>query len=295
MPTKNSVLITAMSAALVLGVTGCGGESSDTRGRAKSSSASGKKESGQDKEPTREQAGGKAAPSGVQKLAPKEILKESVKAMKEAGTWRVTVNGGDLGTADITTDTSGNCAGTFTNEGTTFQILKKKDKVWLKPEDAYWDLPEVKKVLAEIPEAKGKYLHGTTQSAFTLAIAAVPCMIGDLANVEKFANSTSAAGKGPVTTVDGQKAVPVQAEDSEDGKGDKKASKVTFFVATEGRPYLLKLDSDEGSDAGSGASATMGALELSDFGMTFAVPPTPSAAESIDAAKVEQASFGASG
>ncbi|MFJ4964005.1 hypothetical protein ACIP6P_16385 [Streptomyces sp. NPDC088729] len=289
MRTKSSALTAAMCAALVLGVTACGGGSGSgdsgdrkSEGKGGSPAGDGGKSGDQRGDDAPEGKGGKggSAPSGVEKRPANEILRASLKALKEAGTWRITADGGDTGSADFRMDTSGNCAGTFTNLGTTSQVLKKGDKVWLKMEDAYWNTSEGKQTLAKVPEAKGKYLYGSSESSFSLLMVSATCMLGDALAGGAFAKDAPEAVKGPVATVDGQKAVAVEVQE---GQGAEKRTNV-YYVATEGAPYLLK--------------ATTGkkeAIRLSGFGETFDVPATPSAGESVDAAKVEKASSGITG
>lgn len=56
-------------------------------------------------------------------------------------------------------------------------------------------------------------------------------------------DSNSDASRGSTTTVDGAQAITLHEKDGKD--------RYTLYVATEGKPYLLRIDSTAGADQGS--------------------------------------------
>ncbi|MEV7253142.1 hypothetical protein [Streptomyces cyaneofuscatus] len=218
---------------------------------------------------------GKKAPSGVEKLPPEEIMKRSRKALTSVTTVRISTPDGGL---DVTTDRSGNCAGKVTVEEYTTHLIKKGDEAWLKPEDAYWNDAAAKPILAKMPEVRGKYLHGTTKASFTLGVTTMFCQVGQMQLAGDFGalDNSSASSKGAVTTVNGQKAVPLHFDSPKEGRS-------TVYIATEGRPYPVRMESDA-------QKAQMG---LSDLGRPFTPPASPPARDTVDAAEVEELSLAA--
>ncbi|MEV4972296.1 hypothetical protein [Streptomyces scopuliridis] len=274
MTRKHRVLTAAMAAVAVLGVTGCGEGDDGGKSGGKSGSATKEKNGqGSGQGDTGSSSADRGTPSGVEQLAPRDILAKSAKANTSAKMVRVSVPG----SVDLMVDKAGNCAGTFTNEGFTNRLIRKGDKVWLKPEDAYWNDPATRPILATFPDAKGKYLHGTTDKSFALMLASGHCEFGGPKSSAMFSGEGMVLTKGAVTTVEGKKVVPVHMDSKKDGKS-------TVYVATEGPPYVVKADSGKPKTT----------LFLSDFGKPFTVPPSPPASDTIDAVKIEELSMNTS-
>ncbi|WP_411112517.1 hypothetical protein [Streptomyces sp. 029-5] len=278
MTRKHTMLTAAVCAGVVLGVTGCGGEGDDgPKSGGKSGSAVKEKDrrsSGSGD--TESSSAGRKAPSGVEKLSARDILAKGVEATASADTLRVSTADSATSSIDLTMDKAGNCAGTFTNEGFTNRVIRKGDKVWLKLEDAYWNDPVAKPILDKFPDAREKYLHGETQDAFVLMMASAYCELGGPDGFSKLSGDGAKLTKGAVTTVEGVKAVPVHIDSAKDGTS-------TVYVATEGRTYIVKADSQK----------PKGTLLLSGFGKPFTVPPTPPARDTLDAAEIEKLSMNA--
>ncbi|NEE40784.1 hypothetical protein G3M53_87340, partial [Streptomyces sp. SID7982] len=184
---KKTTLAAALCVGVVLGgITGCGdggGGESDGKGtravkeKDRPDAGDGATPPADRDKPAGEDSSAKnRTPSGVEKLSAEEIVKKSGEALASAGTVRVsTPDGGN----DMRVDRTGDCTGTFTQEKYSSQLIKKGDKVWLKPEDAYWNDPAAKPVLAKTPQARGKYLHGTSDKSMVLFFASVFCTVGE--------------------------------------------------------------------------------------------------------------------
>ncbi|MEU6631967.1 hypothetical protein ABZ905_27345 [Streptomyces parvus] len=276
---KKMTLAAALCVGVVLGgITGCGdgsGGESDGKGtRAVQEKERPDAEDGatppadRDKPAGEDSSAGSRTPSGVEKLSAEDIVKRSGEALASAGTVRMsTPDGGN----DMRVDRAGDCSGTFTQEKYSSHLIKKGDKIWLKPEDAYWNDPAAKPVLAKTPQVRGKYLHGTSEKSLVLLFASVFCMVGEQMLSGDFEGGKGVElSKGAVTTVEGRKVVPVHADSAEKGRS-------TILVATEGRPYPLKLETAEGKET----------ILLSDFGKPFTPPASPPAGDTVDATEAE--------
>ncbi|UFQ17573.1 MULTISPECIES: hypothetical protein [Streptomyces] len=187
----------------------------------------------------------------------------------------------DAGTDDptsleLTLDRDGNCAGTMKEAGgASLELVKRGDKVWMKPDETFWktQVPGGDgKAAAEL--FKGRYLHGTTGDPMLKDVAEV-CDLKELQREIQDSDDTDDAKslhKGEPTTVDGVDVIPLTGMD--DGK------KNTMYIATEGKPYLVKsVERDDG-----GERTTTG---FTDYGEP--VPSkTPSPEESVDVAKLKE-------
>jgi hypothetical protein len=196
-----------------------------------------------------------AEPNGIEKLSAKEIYDSGHKANAEAGSFREKLTRGEAKTDLMLSATE--CVGTVKMSKGTFEIIRKGNDVWAKP-----DATIVKGFNSEL---------GTTLSADTWLHGAPsnPLMKGfaSWCHQEQFTDpDTLDAGnkvtKGKITTVDGQQAVPVVMA----AKGES----VTWYVATTGKPYYFKQDSTRDdmqdlvySDFGKpvGAQAPSGSVE----------------------------------
>ncbi|MGW3120295.1 hypothetical protein ACWDBW_24655 [Streptomyces sp. NPDC001107] len=170
-----------------------------------------------------------AEPNGVEKLTAKEIYDKGHKANAGAGSFRE-----QMTRTDATTDlllSATECVGTVKMSKGAFQIIRKGNDVWAKPDSAM--VKEFNSELGANTLSADKWLHGTPSHPLMKGFAS-------WCHQEQFtAPDTLDAGnkvtKGKVTTVDGQQAVPVIMT--------AKGQSVTWYVATTGKPYLFKQDS----------------------------------------------------
>ncbi|MFF6981325.1 hypothetical protein ACFZAV_27355 [Streptomyces sp. NPDC008343] len=268
-------LAAAACAVVVLVAAGCSSDSGSdksAKGKSFSDSAAGGSAGGDGKDSAKQQA-----PNGVEKLSAKEIYDKALAATEAAPTMRLVVPGA----VDLTMDRKGNCAGTVTSTvGSPQEVLRKNDQVWAKPKDeaAYYNSKEGKEIIKVVPDAKGKYMHGTTDGTISLGILSLYCEIGKPGALKRNNDAAKVTREGR-TTVDGQNAVSLKVTSSQDV--------MTVHVATEGEPYILK-----GVQSKDGETSEM---TLSDFGKPFTPPATPPANQTFDAAKVEEAMMGSAG
>ncbi|GHC69621.1 hypothetical protein [Streptomyces flavofungini] len=185
----------------------------------------------------------------------------------------------DPAAMDLALDRDGNCTGTlrFGAGGGSAELVKQGDKVWMKPDQAFWK--------NQVPGGQGeaaaelfedRYIHGTTKDPMLKGLAEV-CDLKELQeNVNDDAGSDDDDApknlrKGRVTTVDGTRVIPLTSKD--DGKDN------TLYVAAEGKPYLVRA-----TEKGSGTDKT---TTLTDYDKPVPTK-TPSAKDSVDVSKLEQ-------
>ena len=170
-----------------------------------------------------------AEPNGIEKLSAKEIYDSGHKANAGAGSFREQMTRGDTKTDLLLSATE--CVGTVKMSKGTFQIIRKGNDVWAKPDSTI--VKEFNSELGTNTLSADKWLHGTPSNPLMKGFAS-------WCHQEQFtAPDTLDAGnkvtKGKVTTVDGQQAVPVIMT----AKGES----VTWYVAATGKPYYFKQDS----------------------------------------------------
>lgn len=206
--------------------------------------------------------GGLASPAaagddnGVADKSPREIAEQAKDAL--LGLRSVHVEAEISGMAEpapasfaLSYDTQGNCTGTVTNQNGkgSMEILRQGDRVWIKP-DAKWldsQLPQLKgDAAAEL--VKGKYFETSTRDENGLKIAQLCDLDGFKKQITE--NSGEAQGatieKGERTEVDDRPAIELSVQRSSDeGTMRRGTQDGTMYVATEGKPYPLKVEADD--------------------------------------------------
>ncbi|MEV0447080.1 hypothetical protein [Streptomyces sp. NPDC050600] len=220
---RRAALTATLCAAVALGATACGPFSGGTNDDAKP-----------------------AGPFGD--LSGPQIVNKAIGATKTADSLTLDVA---LKTTDgpvkayLATDVRGRCAGTMTLGATgTAELIKpdakavymRFDEAFLK-EQAKGESAEVQ--AAVLKELKGRWLKTDAKDPDAKESLAL-CDLKSL--LSEFEQGANLAVKGKETTVGGKKALTLtQAFDSE---------KTTLYVATEGKPYLLKIVTAGGKEPG---------------------------------------------
>ncbi|XLQ71328.1 hypothetical protein ABDJ25_26585 [Streptomyces actinocidus] len=230
--------------------------------------------------------GGKGdSKDGTADLSAQEISDKAKKELLDAKSVHLTltdkgsdVDKDDPAHMDLTLDRDGNCAGTlkFGGTGGSAELVKQGDKVWMKPDQAFWK--------NQVPGGQGdaaaelfkdRYIHGSTNDDMLKGLAEV-C---DLKELQKSVNEDSDdtdesknLKKGKVTTVDGTRVVPLTGKD-DDGND------TTLYVAAKGKPYLIRA-----TEKGTGTDKT---TTLTDYDKPVPTK-TPSAKDSVDISKLQE-------
>ncbi|MER8045330.1 hypothetical protein [Streptomyces sp. NPDC094032] len=234
-PLRRATLTAALCAAVALGATACGpfsGSSGGTKDGADSAKST-----------------APAKPAGpFEGLSGPQIVDKAIGATKTADSLTLDVA---LKTTDgpikakLATDVRGHCAGTMALGATGTAELIKPDatSVYMRFDEAF--LKEQAKgesaaVQAEVmKQLKGRWMKSDAKdpdAKDSLALCDLKSLLSD------FEQGANTAVKGKETTVDGEKALMLtQASASE---------RTTVYVATEGKPYLLKIVSAGGKEPG---------------------------------------------
>ncbi|KUJ66737.1 hypothetical protein ACZ90_33970 [Streptomyces albus subsp. albus] len=219
---RSTPTLAALCAIAVLGLTACGGE---------------------DKGDGADKAGAKASAKGtaLTELTGPQIANKALKATKGVSALTFTLDGTEDGAPvkyRVSSDSSGDCVADLGIDGGTVKLIKKGDTAYMKYDAAFWkaqgkDGEDAAKVIGD-RWTKTK-ASGSDAKALTEA-----CDSDQL--LAEAATGPNAARKGRTTTVDGRPAIILTEQD-----GD---ATYTMYVATEGKPYFLKVEQKGGKDPG---------------------------------------------
>ncbi|WP_431043889.1 hypothetical protein ACQUSR_19650 [Streptomyces sp. P1-3] len=214
----------AACAAMVMGLTGCGGEG----GKAGDDGGSDGGKGGATESPTS---------LDIERLPGPEIAKRAKAEQRAATSFRLvtgTQKPEASGKWDVTMDTAGNCVGSWRQDSRgSYEAIKHGKKAWIKPDRQFWNY-------SARPESgwpdlfTGKWLRGTPSSKILESVFTACDMRRLVHDATSVLNDD--VTKGPTVIVEGQKAITLKAEDPKTG------NPVTLYVATEGKPYPLKLE-----------------------------------------------------
>ncbi|GAA1426424.1 lipoprotein [Streptomyces thermospinosisporus] len=146
-------------------------------------------------------------------------------------------------TFDMALDRKGECAGTLTmKSGGEAELIKTGDTLYIKYDEAFLRAQSEGEPKADVDAAvdllAGKWTKMSATGADAEEIAGFCDLDEVLGDVEE---GGSTASRGRTTTVDGTPALTLTERDGKD--------RYTIYVATEGEPYLLRLDSTADGDS----------------------------------------------
>ncbi|MER8187286.1 hypothetical protein [Kitasatospora sp. NPDC094015] len=199
------------------------------------------------------------------KLTAAEIEKQAQAAMASLSSVKVSGNlmvEGQKMTLDLATDTKGNCQGTIGVAGMgLIEIIHTGGSSYLKPDAAFWKAIVGQKGDAKAGAAaaelfKGRYLTGAKDDPELAELSDMCDMIKSMTEND---DTDDGAIKGAAATVGEVRTFTVISTD-DDG------SRTTAHVATEGKPYLVKV-THEGTDPGE--------MSFSDFDKPITVQAPP--------------------
>lgn len=234
---RTALAALCIAAAATAGVTGCqtGQDKADAKAGASSASVEPSK-SAEKKEPFAGLTGG-------------EIADRTLKATSGASSLRMKGNipddesGGTIN-LDIALNKKGDCAGTMGMDGQgKAELIKTGDLVYMRFDEEF--VREMSKgeskstVDTTVALLAGKWTKTKATGADAKDFASM-CDLGEVLDGAEDSNSDASRGK--TTTVGGQPAIVLNEKDGKE--------RYTLYVATEGKPYLLRLDST-GTDPGS--------------------------------------------
>ncbi|MEU3949916.1 hypothetical protein [Streptomyces sp. NPDC029526] len=219
---RTALAAVCLAAAVTAGLTGCGTQD---------------KEPDRAKEPFAGLTGGQIAERALEATTGAESLrmKGDIRDDETGGTLRI----------DMALNKKGECAGTMGmgDEGTA-ELIKTGDSIYMKYDEAFLRAQsegEPKgEVDATVAMLAGKWTKMSLKGADADDVAAF-CDLGVVLGDAE--DGSSEAERGKTTTIDGKRAITLTEQDGKDA--------YTFYVATEGKPYLLRLDNTSPEDPGS--------------------------------------------
>ncbi|GHB60608.1 lipoprotein [Streptomyces viridiviolaceus] len=179
-----------------------------------------------------------------------EIVERAVEATAGAASLRITGDvpddrGGGTVRVDLAMDRKGECAGTVSAGGEgEAQLIRTGDTLYLKYDEAFLRAQSEGESAAETDAAVAMLAGRWTKMSVTGQDAQDIAGFCDLDTVLGGAQDVdSDATRGRTTTVDGASAIVLSERDG--------ADRQTLYVAAEGTPYLLRVDSTSATDPGS--------------------------------------------
>ncbi|MFI7387748.1 hypothetical protein [Streptomyces sp. NPDC049813] len=203
-----------------------------------------------------------------------EIAADAVKATEQAdsmhmkGTVRPSGSAGASGspvTVDLSVDQRKNCTGTIRNGDTSADIRHTDATMYLRGDEKYWQNALKKQPGGEkiVPKVADKWVKAPADDAMTQGLCDKQ---GLVASMDENKSERTGMKKGSTTTVDGAEAIRLT-------KKTAGGETLTLYVATEGKPYILRTTSSGGEDPN---TAT-----FSDYGKPVR-PQAPEAGETVD-------------
>ncbi|MEV5613998.1 hypothetical protein [Streptomyces sp. NPDC052225] len=197
------------------------------------------------------------------------IAADAVKATEQADSMHVkgTVqqSGGEDLSVDLAVDQRKNCDGTIRTAGTTADVRHLDGTLYLRGDEKYWQaaLKEQPGAAKIVPKVKDKWVRTPADDSMTQGLCDKQ---GLVASMDEDKSERKGMKKAGTTSVDGKDAIKLTK---------KKAGGETLalYVATEGKPYILRTTSSGGDNPN---TAT-----FTDYGKAVE-PQKPSADETVD-------------
>ncbi|MFH9084723.1 hypothetical protein [Streptomyces sp. NPDC017673] len=204
-----------------------------------------------------------------------QVAAKAVTATRNAASLRmagkVSAEGQPL-TVDFHVDTQKNCKGRMSMDRGSADVIHAGQATYIKGDEEFWG--NAAKGSAgrqkEVRALSGRWVKVPVGDARTTGLCDKQ---GFLADMDSDKSERKGMTKGDVTTVNGRKAIALKKKK---GGGES----ITMYVATEGKPYILKLDQSGGENPGT--------VVFSDYEKPVKAAPPP-AGQVIDATKGDKA------
>ncbi|UQT54061.1 hypothetical protein M4V62_02635 [Streptomyces durmitorensis] len=240
---SSRTLAAAVAGAALVALAGCGGDDSDDKGGP---------------------FAGKSAD---------QIAADAVKATQQADSMHmkgtVQQSAGSSMTIDLSVDQSKNCDGTIETAGASADVRNTKGTFYLRGDEKYWETalkgqPGGDKI---VPKVADKWVKAPADDATAKNVCDKKALT---AAMDKDKSERKGMKKGSTTTVDGSEAIRLTKKTSG-------GETLTLYVATEGKPYILRTTSTGGKEPN---TAT-----FSDYGKSVS-PEEPAPGETVDLQKL---------
>ncbi|MFD9005426.1 hypothetical protein ACFV0T_31510 [Streptomyces sp. NPDC059582] len=227
---RTALAALCLAAAAAAGLTGC------LPGQDKAEDKPGSSQSAKPKEPFAGLTGGQIADRALKATTDASSLrmKGDIADDESAGTIRI----------DMALNTRGECAGTMSVGGQgKADLIKTGDTVYMKYDEAFLRAQSEGESKSDTDAAvdmlAGKWTKMAAKGQDAKDIAGFCDLDSVLGGAE---DGNSNATRGQTTTVDGTPAIVLHEKDGKE--------RYTLYVATEGEPYLLRIDSRTATDPG---------------------------------------------
>ncbi|WP_151477004.1 hypothetical protein [Streptomyces albicerus] len=175
-----------------------------------------------------------------------EIADRAVKATSNTSSLRMKADIEEDGvrmSLDMALDKKGQCAGTISEGQGKTDLIKTGDTLYLRYDEKFLRAQGKSDPKAETDAVVEMLAGKWTKMAATGSDAKEMASFCDLdTTLSEFEDGSSNATRGKTTTVDGTPAIVLREKDGKDT--------YTLYVATEGKPYLLKVVSKTAEDPG---------------------------------------------
>ncbi|GGT26177.1 hypothetical protein [Streptomyces chromofuscus] len=177
-----------------------------------------------------------------------EIADKALDATTAASSLRVTGDVPDEETGgtihiDMAMNKRNECAGTMSMDEGKADLIKTGDTIYMRYDEAFLRAQSKGEAEAEVDAVvdmlAGKWTKTSATGEDAMDIASF-CDLDTMLGGAEDVNSDATRGK--TTTVDGSPAITLREKDGKD--------RYTVYVATEGKPYLLRLDSSSAGERG---------------------------------------------
>ncbi|MET9494087.1 hypothetical protein [Streptomyces sp. NPDC006552] len=202
------------------------------------------------------------------------IAADAVKATEQAdsmhmkGTVRPSGSAGSPGaavTVDLSVDQRKNCAGTIRTGGADADVRHTDATMYLRGDEEYWRNALKKQPGGDkiVPEVADKWVKTPADDAMVQGLCDKQ---GLVASMDENKSERTGMKKGSTTTVDGAEAIRLT-------KKTASGETLTLYVATKGKPYILRTTSSGGKDPNT--------TTFSDYGKPVR-PQAPADGETVD-------------
>lgn len=174
--------------------------------------------------------GSSPAADPLANLSAPDIAAKAIANTEAASSMHVTGQGALSGQSlsfDLAVDGARGCAGSVTDSRNgSFKMIALGPRVWVMPDDAYYRRQAASGAIVPLAALSGKYLRETAGKS-ALGSFGTLCRLNPLLTAFKSAAATFK--KGPVTTVSGERVLPVSS------------GAVSLYVSDTASPRLVKI------------------------------------------------------
>ncbi|MGW7276684.1 hypothetical protein ACWGH5_40105 [Streptomyces sp. NPDC054864] len=202
-----------------------------------------------------------------------QIAADAVKATEQADSMHmkgtVQQSAGTTMTVDLSVDNSKNCDGSFKAEGASADVRNTKGTFYLRGDEKYWQQALKGQAGGDkiVPKVADKWVKAPADDATTKSLCDKKAL---MSSMDEDKSERKGMKKGSTTDVDGTETIQLTKKTSG-------GETLTMYVATEGKPYILRTTSKGGEKPNTST--------FSDYGKPVS-PEAPAPGETVDLEKL---------